>query len=155
MREDGALAYKLQSQESECTHAKIAFYVDFHHNNTYYYLLFLQLTTFTRAIAIGMRWCAKISPRLCMNKSRKRSRPNGRWRPIADGSLNSKFAYYKNDFSSVFSYFNNYSFFSFSREEHDKRVAKEIADKLERDLQEQQQKELQESELIAHKMQVR
>lgn len=43
----------------------------------------------------------------------------------------------------------------FSREEHDKRVAKEIADKLERDLQEQQQKELQESELIAHKMQVR
>lgn len=34
-------------------------------------------------------------------------------------------------------------------------MAKEIADKLERDLQEQQQKELQESELIAHKMQVR
>lgn len=154
MREDGALAYKLQSQESECTHAKIAFYVDFLHNNTYYYLLFLQLTTFTRAIAIGMRWCAKISPRLCMNKSRKRSRPNGRWRPIADGSLNSKFAYYKNDFSSVhILIISRFSFFS--REEHDKRVAKEIADKLERDLQEQQQKELQESELIAHKMQVR
>lgn len=34
-------------------------------------------------------------------------------------------------------------------------MAKEIADKLERDLQEQQQKELHESELIAHKMQVR
>lgn len=154
VREDGALAYKLQSQESECTHAKIAFHVDFLHNNTYYYLLFLQLTTFTRAIAIGMRWCAKISPRLCMNKSRKRSRPNGRWRPIADGSLNSKFAYYKNDFSSVhILIISRFSFFS--REEHDKRVAKEIADKLERDLQEQQQKELQESELIAHKMQVR
>ncbi|XP_034473766.1 probable basic-leucine zipper transcription factor I isoform X2 [Drosophila innubila] len=39
------------------------------------------------------------------------------------------------------------------QEEHDKRVAKEIADKLERDLQEQQQKELQQSELIAQKMQ--
>lgn len=33
-------------------------------------------------------------------------------------------------------------------------MAKEIADKLERDLQEQQQKELQQSELIAQKMQV-
>jgi len=33
-------------------------------------------------------------------------------------------------------------------------VAKEIADKLERDLQEQQQKELQQSELIAKQMQV-
>ncbi|XP_043070500.1 mediator of RNA polymerase II transcription subunit 15 isoform X4 [Drosophila grimshawi] len=39
------------------------------------------------------------------------------------------------------------------QEEHDKRVAKEIADKLERDLQEQQQEELQQSELIAQKMQ--
>ncbi|EDV30834.1 uncharacterized protein Dana_GF14843, isoform A [Drosophila ananassae] len=39
------------------------------------------------------------------------------------------------------------------QEEHDKRVAKEIADKLERDLQEQQQKELQQSELIAKQMQ--
>ncbi|XP_030567874.1 uncharacterized protein LOC115767713 isoform X3 [Drosophila novamexicana] len=39
------------------------------------------------------------------------------------------------------------------QEEHDKRIAKEIADKLERDLQEQQQKELQQSELIAQKMQ--
>ncbi|XP_017154384.1 uncharacterized protein LOC108163539 isoform X1 [Drosophila miranda] len=39
------------------------------------------------------------------------------------------------------------------QEEHDKRVAKEIADKLERDLQEQQQKELQQSEIIAKKMQ--
>ncbi|KRG02760.1 homeotic protein female sterile isoform X5 [Drosophila mojavensis] len=39
------------------------------------------------------------------------------------------------------------------QEEHDKRVAKEIAEKLERDLQEQQQKELQQSELIAQKMQ--
>ncbi|XP_022232208.2 uncharacterized protein LOC111080720 isoform X1 [Drosophila obscura] len=39
------------------------------------------------------------------------------------------------------------------QEEHDKRVAKEIADKLEHDLQEQQQKELQQSEIIAQKMQ--
>ncbi|XP_044315961.1 basic-leucine zipper transcription factor A isoform X2 [Drosophila rhopaloa] len=39
------------------------------------------------------------------------------------------------------------------QEEHDKRVAKEIADKLERDLQEQQQKEVQQSELIAKQMQ--
>ncbi|BFF96295.1 mediator of RNA polymerase II transcription subunit 15 [Drosophila madeirensis] len=39
------------------------------------------------------------------------------------------------------------------QEEHDKRVAKEIADKLERDLQEQQQKELQQSEMMAQKMQ--
>ncbi|XP_030384011.1 uncharacterized protein DDB_G0284459 [Scaptodrosophila lebanonensis] len=39
------------------------------------------------------------------------------------------------------------------QEEHDKRIAKEIADKLERDLQEQQQKELHESELIAQQMQ--
>ncbi|XP_033154258.1 formin-J isoform X3 [Drosophila mauritiana] len=39
------------------------------------------------------------------------------------------------------------------QEEHDKRVAKEIADKLERDLQEQQQKELMQSELIAKQMQ--
>ncbi|KAL7740092.1 hypothetical protein ACLKA6_000882 [Drosophila palustris] len=39
------------------------------------------------------------------------------------------------------------------QEEHDKRVAKEIADKLERDLQEQQQKELKQSELIAQRMQ--
>ncbi|XP_064546440.1 ras-interacting protein RIP3 isoform X2 [Drosophila montana] len=39
------------------------------------------------------------------------------------------------------------------QEEHDKCIAKEIADKLERDLQEQQQKELQQSELIAQKMQ--
>ncbi|EDV54783.1 putative mediator of RNA polymerase II transcription subunit 26 isoform X2 [Drosophila erecta] len=39
------------------------------------------------------------------------------------------------------------------QEEHDKRVAKEIADKLERDLQEQQQKELLQSEIIAKQMQ--
>ncbi|XP_068150549.1 uncharacterized protein [Drosophila tropicalis] len=39
------------------------------------------------------------------------------------------------------------------QEEHDKRVAKEIADKLERDLQEQQQRELDQSELIAKQMQ--
>ncbi|KAH8295867.1 hypothetical protein KR018_004808 [Drosophila ironensis] len=39
------------------------------------------------------------------------------------------------------------------QEDHDKRVAKEIADKLERDLKEQQQRELQQSELIAQQMQ--
>ncbi|XP_043641666.1 basic-leucine zipper transcription factor A isoform X6 [Drosophila teissieri] len=39
------------------------------------------------------------------------------------------------------------------QEEHDQRVAKEIADKLERDLQEQQQKELLQSEIIAKQMQ--
>ncbi|XP_017052901.1 putative uncharacterized protein DDB_G0271606 isoform X2 [Drosophila ficusphila] len=39
------------------------------------------------------------------------------------------------------------------QEEHDKSVAKEIADKLERDLREQQQRELQQSELIAKQMQ--
>ncbi|XP_037957952.1 basic-leucine zipper transcription factor A isoform X2 [Teleopsis dalmanni] len=39
------------------------------------------------------------------------------------------------------------------QEQHDKRVAKEIADKLELDIQEQQQRELIESEMIAQQMQ--
>ena len=40
------------------------------------------------------------------------------------------------------------------REEHDKRVAKEIADKLERDLREQKLRELKDSEKVAQQMQV-
>jgi len=87
VREDGALAYKLQSQESK-------FQPDYKFLEDciqliFYFFISLQLTTFIRAIGIGMRWCAKISPRLCMNKLRKQSRPNVRWRPIEDASLNS------------------------------------------------------------------
>lgn len=49
----------------------------------------------------------------------------------------------------------NLKFLYYYRETHDKRVAKEIADKLERDLQEQRQRELLESEEMAQQMQAR
>lgn len=86
-----------------------------------------------------------------MNKLRKQSRHSGRWRPTEDASLSSNLLIL---FKYILDHSNIKLFLSLIREEHDKRVAKEIADKLERDLQEQQQKELQQSELIAQKMQV-